>query len=120
MYISLYYHRNPHLGKHKSRWSKQVSQSAEYLIFVNADNRDWTASQGHYWGVRDKGDTLGSDGERIAKFPRTTNSSDPWHGFPVSPADEPDHKPPDAIIFRWHEEGFINRALRQRMLKFQV
>lgn len=84
-YISLNAHRGSR--PHKSKWRTEVTPPMEYGIFCDADGNEWNDNSGHYWGVLNRGDTvLGMVGERLSKFPCTSNDNDPWHGYPVNPA----------------------------------
>ena len=90
-YISLYYHRRDDPGGRKSCWHPDVPPAAEYVIFEESDVNGWSDAAGHHWGFGHRGRRqLGTKGEVLAKFPRTMNAIDPWHGYPVSPRDDDD------------------------------
>ncbi len=105
MYVSLYYHRQTNRMQDKCIWG--ISSAEEYEIFDEADGKNWQDIRGHYWGVRNQGDTpLGTQDERICKFPRTSNSHDAWHGYPVGHAKD---TPSDDFIEDWIKNGIISR-----------
>lgn len=69
MYLAMYDHRGRNWRK--SCWAIDVPPPHEYAIFDGADARVQVDIAGPYWGVRDaSGSTLGTRGERLAKFPR--------------------------------------------------
>jgi hypothetical protein len=90
----------------------------EYAIFALADDGNWQCSSGHYWGIHihtdDRPMELGKDGERLCKFPRTANGSDPWHGYPVFSNED---APPDEFVEQWRISGVINRIIAKRIQK---
>lgn len=62
-----------------------MAEINEYGVFCDADRSDWFDASGHYWGFHDGGKTeLGTQGERICKFPCPSNVTDTWHGYPLS------------------------------------
>jgi hypothetical protein len=55
-YIALFYHRGaPTI--HKSTWLDDVPQAEEYGIFCGCFAPLWRDSAGHYWGIRDGGNS---------------------------------------------------------------
>lgn len=119
-YLSLYIHRGTRAQKHQ--WSVNVSPSREYDIFCSADEGNWKDTQGHYWGVYAGGQTvLGSRGERLCKFPRTSNIEDPWHGYPVSPMEEGDKDaPPDDFVENWIATRIVSKTFGRRIQRRKI
>lgn len=93
----------------------------EYGIFCTADSRDWSDEDGNYWGVHSAGRTpLGVRGERLCKFPKTSNPNDPWHGFPVSPQNGGGDVPPDALVESWITAEVVSRVIGRRIQKRKI
>lgn len=109
-YISFNYHRSiTDIKGKKSIWKSSISKQLEFEIFCEADDNNWQDQKGHYFGLRDQGCTpLGNNDERICKFPITSNSSDPWHGYPVGRSNE---TPPDSFINKWIKDKIITRTI---------
>jgi hypothetical protein len=99
----------------KSCWA--VDPPEEYSIFETSDAGDWADSDGHLWGFRDDvGSTLGTKGERLAKFPFTSSASTPWHGYPVSPASGRQSEiPPDTLVEELKAAGHLSRTLARKI-----
>jgi hypothetical protein len=122
MYISVYKHRGSGSSEYKNQWASSVPPQMEFTIFCSSDDGDWYDAQGHYWGVHNEGNTiLGCGKERLAKFPRTSNASDPWHGYPVSPLDTGEKDaPPDDLVENWISTGVIPRRFGRRIQRRKV
>lgn len=118
IYISLNYHRSGRTDK--SNWC--VSRQKEYEIFCAADTGNWSDFKGNYWGVGDpEGRTeLGTKGELICKFPRTSNTTDPWHGFPVHRDDHDKHAPPLEFVEQWIALAVVTKTFGRRIQKGKV
>ena len=120
-YVSVYYHRRNDPQGRKNCWHPDVLPPAEYSLFEQADVADWSDPAGHYWGFGARGRLqLGTRGERLAKFPRTTNATDPWHGYPVSPRDDYDDTPPDDLVNRWIDSDQIDKAVGRRIQRQKI
>lgn len=91
-------------------------------MFVAADTGDWRDSTGHYWSVKDGGSTaIGTQGERVAKHPKTQNAGDPWHGYPVSPAlHGAGDAPEDELIERWLAASVVDRPFARRLQRRRI
>ena len=114
-YKCLFYHRGKPT-QHKSTWSDLISTSDEYGVFCTADAKNWVDDKGHYWSLRDKGETqLGTQGERIAKFPKNGNAQLPWHGYPASPNRKDGDLPPKAVLQMWEDTKVIARHVLRRL-----
>lgn len=116
-YLSLYAHRGNHPGK--SCWANDLPPPEEYGIFETSDGGGHQDQSGHYWGTRDvRGTALGTRGERLAKFPNPANPSDPWHGYPVSPASgRAAEAPPDDLVEALILSGLVSKALGRKLQK---
>ncbi len=107
LYLSVYYHRQPNRSQDKCIWC--IPPAQEYEIFSEADGKNWQDSDGHYWGVHNQGNSpLGTQDERFCKFPRTSNSGDAWHGYPVGRSKD---TPSDDFINNWIENKVISRKI---------
>jgi hypothetical protein len=124
-YLSANWHRTTFVGKtssrkagsHKSYWSEAIPRKDEYLIFFTSDLKRWLDSKGDYWGVKDMGnEELGDKGERVCKFPKVANASDPWHGYPTSPRhDGASGQPDDQLLKQWLKDHVVDRAFVKRI-----
>jgi hypothetical protein len=96
-YLSVYYHQPgvPNFTD-KSRWD--ISRHEEFELFCDADDANWLDGSG-YWAVAPGFTAVGTQGERVAKFPQRAASTPDWHGFPfkVTPVSRPDA----AILSAW-------------------
>jgi hypothetical protein len=116
VYISMYAHRGSRRGK--SIWHVDISPAKEYELFETSDKHDWVDERGHYWSFAsaDGLTPTGTDEQRLAKHPSVTNSSDPWHGYPVSPKQTGDaDAPPEPLVTVWVETGTITRTFARRI-----
>ena len=114
-YLSRNDHRNGARGT-KNKWG--IRPPAEYEVFASSSRGGFTCSNGHNWGIRQSFGVLGKDGEKIAKFPRPSNSSDERHGYPVSARDtnrEFEHRPPAELTSRWRDGGLITEFEKARI-----
>lgn len=70
----------------KTRWC--ITESDQFCVFEEADNANRETEEGLLgMDIRNgKLEVLGMEGEKIAFFPATRNSSDPWHGYPETMA----------------------------------
>lgn len=119
MYIAVYIHRG--MRPERNQWS--IPPDGEYKIFVAADQGNWHAPPGHYWGVQSyHAPTLGTRGERICKFPMGSNSANvPWHGFPVSPIDDgAGSAPPDSLVETWIQNRVVSKTIGRRIEKRKI
>lgn len=91
-------------------------------MFVEADVRNWFDSAGHYWSVKDGGATaIGTRDERLSKHPKTQNDSDPWHGYPASPAGHgAGDAPEDNLIERWLGDDVVERPFARRLQRRRI
>lgn len=115
-YISLGYHRKTR-NPDKCCWHPDVTRHREFELFSEADERGFGSSGQALWNVLNKGrNPTGQSGERVAKFPRPSNPSDPWHGYPASPALKgPTDRPPDELIQRWRSTDHITRRWARKI-----
>lgn len=113
MYLSMYIHRGNLRGR--SQW--HIPPGREFTIFVAADDGNWRDVKGNYWGVDGLGAaTIGTRGERLSKFPQTTNKTDPWHGYPVSPLEDGDRSAPsDDLVEMWIENNIVSKTTGRRI-----
>ena len=107
---------------YKSKWHPSTPPPMEYDIFCSADYGNWRDLHGHYWGVHSGGATvLGCLGERLCRFPRTSNAGDPWHGYPVSPLENgDDDAPSDDFVENWIRTGVVSKTFGRRVQRRKV
>jgi hypothetical protein len=121
-YISLYQHRGNGSRQHKSKWSQAFGPMDEHALFCLADMSTWQDAAGRFWAVHNGGGTIiGERGEVLCKFPTNGNVNVPWHGYPVSPADERDGDcPPDDFVEAWWQSGAVSKTLARRIQKRKI
>jgi hypothetical protein len=121
-YISLHQHRGNGSRKYKSRWSQAFGPPHEHALFCLADASTWQDVSGHFWAVHNAGATvIGERGEILCKFPVNGNPNVPWHGYPVSAANESDGDcPPDDFVESWWQSGAVSKTLARRIQKRKI
>lgn len=121
-YISRKDHR-PFATSNRNRWATRVSPDSEYVIFCEAETNNWTDQRPHLWGVEQGLVELGTNGERIAKFPHRQNPQDAAHGYPVSALDpkrEIEHRPQPPLVRRWREADLIDDVQAARINRGKI
>lgn len=123
-YMPMPYH-NPTAQKRddKTRWI--LNQGQQYEVFEIADTPDtvedvscWMNDDGSgLYGMLDGCEyVLGKDdGERLAFFPKPTNDTDPWHGYPKDSSELGDN-----LIEYWHKKNLISQITYGRLLRHQL
>ncbi len=122
MYISVYNHRGSGSRVYKNQWLSTITPAIEYTIFCDADDGNWKDYNGHYWGVHNRGITvLGDCREHLSKFPKTSNLTDHWHGYPVSPRESGDKDaPPDDFVESWISIGVVSKTFGRRIQRRKI
>ena len=116
-YQALHYHRPSSAFPDKSKWA--ISQDEECHTFCVSTDRDWTDDAGSRWYVDGSGEELGTARERVAKFPRPSNTRDPWHGYPVSgrTGSVATLPVPREILTTWDAQAAAPRSLLAKLWK---
>lgn len=115
-YLSLDYHRCSRAVPPKRCWA--IPRPAEYDVFVWADETPCCDGSGHMWGfLFEDGElaVLGTERERIAKFPCPQNETDPWHGYPVHTTDIPQRRPSPIFIEELYQRGVLTKVQKKRI-----
>lgn len=125
MYLSVYKHRGSGSRRDKNMWSSDISHDTEYDIFCFADEHNLYDNSWNYWGVWEKGQAiLGEKGERVSKFPSTSNQQDPWHGYPVSLVEERRRKALprdfDLLVENWIRDEIITKEVGRKIQKEKI
>ena len=113
-------HRSAAAGS-RNKWS--VPPTHEYNIFGISFTAGWVCSNRHNWGIRKGLKDLGTNEEKVAKFPRPSNAGDDRHGYPVSAGDlnrRYVHRPPAEITSQWVAAGLITPLQKTRIDKGKV
>ncbi|PZV26206.1 MAG: hypothetical protein DCF12_11070 [Snowella sp.] len=123
IYLSLFYHRGDGSRMFKNRWC--VLPDIEYDIFSFSDENSLYDAKQNYWGVLEQGQTvIGEKGERLSKFPCTTNPQDAWHGYPVFCVDERKRNALpsdfDKLVERWIIDGIITKEIGRKIQKEKI
>lgn len=108
------------IDKHRAQavneWSKWKNVPTERLTFDAADYGNHTAStgkdaweddDGNLWGFLHTLPIIGTEKEQFGFFPRTTNASDEWHGYPIIPFTKDGRNISPKLISRWINEELI-------------
>lgn len=100
-------------GGRKTKWT--VDQNGQHYIFNYADERDWmdNIARGLFSFYKKCKESIGSNGERLAFFPKPSNDFDPWHGYPVFSDEMEDMN----LVEKWAQDGEINVTTKQRLLR---
>lgn len=116
-YQSLYYHRSTSSSAGKSHWA--LISNDECHSFCIATDEGWTDNSGDRWYVTSSGAEVGSRQERVATYPAPSNSTDPWHGFPVSTryGTVMSRRVPKEILDLWTEQNATKRELLAKLWK---
>lgn len=103
-------------GGKKTKWT--IPQNGQYYVFNYADERDWidSSANGLFSFCNGCGVRLGANGEHLAYFPKPSNESDPWHGYPVF-SDEMEDM---SLVEKWEKEGEIDIATKQKLLRYAL
>ncbi len=123
---SSYVARNDHqhwATAQRNRWATSCLPECQYSIFLDAQNNGWRDSRPQLWGLRAHLPVLGTNRQRLAKFPEPQNLIDPWHGYPISSQDENApgvHVPERSLLNRWVEAGLISEVDRSRIQRRKV
>lgn len=119
-YQSLHYHRTRASRQDKSHWN--LSAGDECHSFCESTDHGWTDSTGSRWYVDANGKEIGTSHERVATFPAPSNTTDPWHGYPVSGRRGADmSRPvPAEILEIWSTQGTVKRELLAKLWKRTV
>jgi hypothetical protein len=123
---SAYVARNDHqhwANPVRNRWATTCPPPSQYEIFCDAEDNDWRDSRPALWGLRPDLPILGTNKQRLAKFPEPPNDDDAWHGYPVSCWDENSfnaHVPEESLLDRWFEAGLITDTQRSRIRRRKV
>ena len=121
-YLSRTDHRSFAVGE-RNKWAASCDRYCEYGIFCASENEAWRDSRPQLWGLLPGLPEIGSDGERLAKFPDPPNEADAWHGYPVSAQDTKRayaHRPEFSLIKRWICAGLIDDPQAARIRRGKV
>ena len=121
-YLARYDHQHSATSQ-RNRWAQHCRPQAQFDILNDAETRSWMDTKCNLWGVSNGLTVLGTNGERIAKFPARSNPHDDWHGYPVSALDPGRaliHRPELTIVSKWHSDGYITEVQRARIKRGKV
>jgi len=120
-YLSLGYHRCNRAVPPKRCWS--ISRDLEFGVFCWADGFDVSDADGDMWGFflrEGELEVLGTDRERIAKFPCPTNETEHWHGYPVHAADRPERRPSPVFIENLYRRSLLSKVQKKRIQESRI
>lgn len=104
--------------KGKTRWIIEEGEEFDVFRIANEAYDIWYCIENNcIFSLVDEAKVeLGTDGERIAKFPNDRNENEPWHGYPVSTA-ESQNRPSTEVLDKLYEEKLISLPVRLRIEK---
>lgn len=117
-YKPVFYHNKTAKGnKHKSKWI--IKQNEQYCTFELSDNYQWKCNlKNGYFSIVDNGKViLGSNEEILGFFPETQNSTDSYHGFPVTSAE---FEMSENLLNKWLENDVIDERMHIKILRCQI
>lgn len=116
MYTCLSYHRCARATRNKRCWA--IARPLEYSVFEWADDVAAFDEGRNLWGFLFEDGELaivGTEGERIARFPAPSNESDDWHGYPVHAQDLPARRPSPTFIESLYARALLNKVQKKRI-----
>lgn len=116
-----YYQSNPAHGinsinKNKTKWCISENQELSVFNIVERYKEELFCFENNcYFSIVNDGKILlGQTGERVAKFPRPSNLSDTWHGYPIK-CNQNHNTPSDKVLDRMLEKKIISKTTRNRI-----
>lgn len=120
-YDSLDYHRTRMtVERDKTLWSPAVPRQEEFEVFRRSKRSNWECQNGHLWGLgedKDGKQILGDGDERLACFPKRSNDTDPFHGYPCAAAKG---SPPVDLVRKWNNWGVITNSFKKKILREKI
>lgn len=117
-YQPVFYHnRTASKNHHKTKWI--IKQNEQYCTFELSDDNDWKCNKlDGYFSIIDNGKViLGSSDEILGFFPENSNSTDPYHGFPVMSSD---FEISEELLLIWKNNNIIDERVHIKLLKGQL
>ncbi len=121
-YKSMNYHRAK-IKSGKTLWAKAVSVPDEADFFEVSDEKIWKCNDNNYWWISYNATrVVGELGELIAFFPYCRNHPGPWHGYPVSPANDVYYEVPEEVVSAWEagDTPWIDDLVAGRIRKGKI
>ncbi len=117
-YLAVPYHnRNASPNPMKSRWCLAEDQQYEVFRIADEGNVFCQVNKALIGLLCDCTVILGINSERLSKFPCPTNSTDPWHGFPIR-SNEIDLD--EGLLERLESAGIISIKTRLRIVRGKI
>lgn len=107
----------------RNKWAPSCPPPDEREVFCDAETEGWRDTRPQLWGIKQDLQVLGLEDRRLAKFPDPSNTSDPWHGYPVSALDpkrEIEHRPDSELVDRWVACGLISKQQASRIKRGKI
>lgn len=106
----------------KSTWLQAVTEQQESDFYEEAETRGWQADDEHWWTSPNCSAPLGTEGQRLAFFPKPRNATDPSHGYPVTTYRNKDYKVPESVIRAWEdgESPLVNVRIAKKLRLRQI
>ena len=110
----IYHSRTASPNFHKSKWC--IREPQQFYIFKIADESEWICNSNSclFSIINDCQVIIGTENERIAKFPKPLNTTDPWHGFPTNSTKDIIS---ENLLDKWEEKDVISPSTRRRIVR---
>ncbi len=115
-------------GADDARWSLDLSQPEEFMVFDTADFHNISDDRGWLYGILRSADgslrDLGTRQQQVAEFPRADEGI-PWHGYPSWPLGQAapprrrgeKFRPSKEVFESMQAAGLITERERKRLYK---
>jgi hypothetical protein len=117
-YKPLFYHnKSAKKNSDKTRWV--LKKNEQFEVFKVSDEGNWECNSNNgNFSILSNGDIiLGENEERLAFFPKPSNTSDVWHGYPVESSK---YEPSETLVDKWLEDEVIDDRVYIKILKGQI
>ena len=125
MYSAHPHHRNAQFATKKSQWT--ISVAEETSCYARSVANDWKCRKSYLWGICFvEGPPMSISKLGISPLPSSSSlyiakfvSDDQlqWHGYPVAHWLSPYDKPPETVLAKWRDAGYINTPKMSRILR---
>ncbi len=106
----------------KSTWLQSIVEQDESDFYEASENAGWNVDGVHWWTSKDSTLKLGTANQRLAFFPKPTNTTDPAHGYPVTTYRNKDYTVPESIIQKWEtgNNPHVNTRIAKKLRLKQI
>jgi len=96
-----------------------LKKNEQFEVFKVSDENKWECnSNDGIFSILSNGEIiLGENEERLAFFPKPTNTNDAWHGYPIVSSE---YEPSETLVDKWLEDEIIDNRVYIKLLKGQI